>query len=129
MAVGLLVAFIYVYGVAETKSLTFKKEKITIAPISDSTSTTTAPNDIMNQNNEVMLKNGEQLYNVACAACHGVDGKLGLTGAKDLTLSSLSHADKVLTISEGKGNMTGFKDQLSEQEIEAVTAYVDSMKK
>ncbi len=126
MAIVLLILFIYVYGVAETKSLKFKKDKIEIAPIAD---TTTAPADIMNQNADAVLKNGEQIYKAACVTCHGPDGKLGLVGAKDLTLSTLSHAEKVDLITNGKGNMTPFKGQLSEQEIEAVATYVDSMKK
>jgi mono/diheme cytochrome c family protein len=126
MAIVLLILFIYVFGVAETKSLKFKKDKIEIAPIAD---TTTAPADIMNQNADAVLKNGEQIYKAACVTCHGPDGKLGLVGAKDLTLSPLSHAEKADLITNGKGNMTPFKGQLSEQEIEAVATYVDSMKK
>jgi cytochrome c553 len=125
MAVILLILFIYVFGVAETKSLTFKKDKIEIAPVVD----TMVSSDIMNQNVDAVLKNGEQIYKVACVTCHGPDGKLGLVGAKDLTMTALSHAEKVDIITKGKGNMTPFKGQLTEQEIEAVTTYVDSMKK
>jgi cytochrome c553 len=126
MAVALLLLFIYVYGVAETKSLKFKRDKIEIPMRSDSTA---VASDILDQNADAMLKNGEQIYAAACISCHGTDGKLGLAGAKDLTLSTLSHAEKTSIISSGKGSMTPFKDQLSEQEIEAVATYVDAMKK
>ncbi|HWZ21319.1 MAG TPA: cytochrome c [Cytophagaceae bacterium] len=131
MAIILLLLFIYVYGVAETKSLKFKKDKIEIPPITSSTviSSDSAATDIMAQNNEAVLANGKQIYNAACVSCHGEDGKLGTVGAKDLTTSTLSHIEKVGRITYGKGNMTPFQGQLSAQEIEAVTVYVDSMKK
>ncbi len=129
MAVVLLVLFIYVYGVAETKSLTFKRDKIVIAPLSDSTVTKNSTN-IMDQNADAVLKNGENIYKGAtCITCHGADGKLGAAGAKDLTTSALTHAEKVAIITGGKGSMTPFKGSLTEQEIEAVAVYVDSMKK
>jgi cytochrome c553 len=128
MAVVLLLLFIYVYGVAETKSLTFKKDKIVIAPLSDSTAGNAT--NIMDQNANAILKNGENIYKGAtCTTCHGADGKLGAAGAKDLTASTLTHAEKVELITNGKGSMAPFKGQLTEQEIEAVATYVDSMKK
>ncbi len=128
MAVLLLLLFIYVYGVAETKSLKFKRDRITVTALSD-TSVSNIAIAIIDQNTEAVLKNGKQLYTAACVNCHGTDGKLGVAGAKDLTLSTLSHADKVAIITNGKGSMTPFEGQLKEQEIEAVAAYVDSMKK
>ncbi len=131
MAIILLLLFIYVYGVAETKSLKFKKDKIEISPITPSSeiSGNSTATDIMAQNNEAVLANGKQIYNAACVSCHGEDGKLGAAGAKDLTTSTLSHVEKVDRIANGKGSMTPFQGQLSAQEIEAVAVYVDSMKK
>jgi mono/diheme cytochrome c family protein len=126
MAVGLLVVFIYVFAVAQTKSLTLTKPKIEIPATSD---TSAAPTSILDQNNANVTANGEQIYKAACTVCHGVDGKLGINDAKDLTASSLSHADKVKIITEGKGLMTPFKGQLSDSEIEAVATYVDGLKK
>ncbi|MCU0431311.1 MAG: SirB2 family protein [Cytophagaceae bacterium] len=127
MAVGLLVVFIYVFGVAETKSLTFSKPKIEIPAIQpDSVST---PASILDQNSANVAANGEVIYKAACTACHGLDGKLGVGDAKDLTASTLSHAEKVAIITKGKGLMNSFKGQLSDAEIEAVATYVDGMKK
>ena len=127
MAVGLLLVFIYVFGVAETKSLTFSKSKLEIPAATKDT--TAAPVSILDQNNANVSANGEQIFKAACTACHGADGKLGINDAKDLTLSALSHEEKVKMISEGKGLMTGFKGQLSDSEIEAVATYVDGLKK
>jgi len=128
MAVALVVAFIYVYGVAETKSLKFKKDRIEV-PVATADSTAATTDNILDQNAATVLKNGESIYKAACVTCHGADGKLGVAGAKDLTMSLLSHAEKVAIIANGSGGMEPFKDQLSEQQIEAVATYVDSMKK
>ena len=125
LATSLLVVFIYVFGVSKTKSFTFSKPKLEIPPISaDSISS-----NIISKNTDVALVNGTAIFNAACVACHGADGKLGVGGAKDLTMSTLSHAEKVEIITNGKGLMTPFRGQISEQEIEAVATYVDSMKK
>jgi len=129
LAIFTVVLFIYLYGVAETKSLTFKKEKITIEAVVDSTTVPSTKTDILNQNADAVLANGKLLYNAACATCHGTDGKLGLTGASDLTTTTFSHSEKISIITNGKGNMTPFQGQLSEQDIEEVATYVDSMKK
>jgi len=124
MAVVLLIAFLYVYRVAETKSLTLTRPTLEI-PKADVISNS---DDIVNQNMEAVLANGAQIYQVACVSCHGADGKLGVAGAKNLTMSLLTHQEKVAIITNGKGSMAPYKDQLSEQEIEAVASYVDSMK-
>ncbi len=126
----LLIAFVYVYGVAETKSLTFSKPGLVVPDATDSV-TVSDPNavDIIDQNADVTLKNGQAIFNAACVACHGIDGKLGVGDAKDLTVSTLSHSEKIDIITNGKGLMTPFKGQLTEQDIEAVATYVDSMKK
>ena len=33
---------------------------------------------------------GEALYKKYCVLCHGVDGKLGLNGSKDITVTALT---------------------------------------
>lgn len=127
-----LFIFIYNYGVAETNSLRFKKEKIVIQSASinsDSTNTQDLPADaILDQNREAALKNGEVIFKQVCAACHGQDGKLGVGGAKDLTLSTLNHGEVLQIISKGKGLMQSYEGMLSEQEIEAVANYSESLR-
>jgi len=130
LATILLVLFIYVFVVAKTKSLTFTPAKIEIPAANNTDSTSNAnAKDILSQNKEAILARGLQIYNAACVDCHGVDGKMGLNGAKDLTVSALSHEEKINIITNGKGLMSPFKGRLSEEEIEAVATYVDSIKK
>lgn len=136
-ALGLLTMAIFVYnfGVAETNSLTFRKEKIVIPSEVAAMDTTNAVADttspahaILNQNDEVALKNGEVIFTQVCAACHGQDGKLGVGGAKDLSASTLKHEQVVAMISQGKGLMQPYEGVLSEQEIEAVATYTEGLR-
>jgi mono/diheme cytochrome c family protein len=39
---------------------------------------------------ETPEEKGENLYVLNCASCHGEDGKLGSSGAKDLSVSKLN---------------------------------------
>ena len=66
---------------------------------------------------------GQAIYKKYCVVCHGVDGKLGLNGSKDITVSKLTEAERVLQITNGKNTMTPFKGILSPEEIKAVAAY------
>src|SRR5690606_10680661 len=120
------------FGVAETKSLLFQKPKIRIevSPTADSISSdapveSNETGSIIDQNKETALANGKAIYTQVCTACHGVDGKLGVSDAKDLSLSTLQHDAVVSMITNGKGLMQSYKGLLSEQEIEAVASYVE----
>ena len=66
---------------------------------------------------------GEAIYKKYCAVCHGTDGKLGLNGSKDITISKLTEAERVEQITHGKNTMTPFEGILSDEEIKAVAAY------
>jgi cytochrome c6 len=71
---------------------------------------------------------GADVYAKKCAVCHGKDGKGSPTGikmgAKDFATSTLSEADMVKVIEDGRGKMTAFKAKLSHEEIEAVAKYI-----
>jgi len=69
------------------------------------------------------------LYDQKCALCHGKDGKLGLAGAADLSMSVLSTQQKVNMITKGQGAMPSFAGQLSEAEIKAIVKEVNKLKK
>lgn len=73
--------------------------------------------------------NGATVFRKYCVTCHGSDGKLGLSGAKNLTISTLSLEDRIALISNGKGLMASYKDRLSDAEIQAVAEYTLQLKK
>ena len=104
------IILVYIYGISETKSPNFKKEK--------------APTTFENTD---ATKSGKNIFDSQCTTCHGSDGKLGLSGAKDLTLSTLSHEEKVALITNGKNVMKSFKNDLTPEQIEAVTNYVEQL--
>lgn len=74
--------------------------------------------------------NGKELYLENCAVCHGEDGKLGASGAKDLTVSTLSDNEVLQRINEGKNGMPPMKSALETKEnVAAVADYVKGMRK
>lgn len=73
-------------------------------------------------------KDGAGIFQAECALCHGPDGKLGLVGAKDLTVSSLGRDEMISVATFGKGAMTGFKERLSPAQIELVVDHVRSLR-
>jgi len=73
---------------------------------------------------------GKELYVENCAVCHGEDGKLGASGAKDLTVSTLSDNEVLQRINEGKNGMPPMKSALETKEnVSAVAEYVKGMRK
>jgi len=72
--------------------------------------------------------NGLEVYTVYCERCHGKDG-IGGTMGLDLTISQFDHAAILERIKNGSGSMPSFKDVLTEQELEAVSIYVETLKK
>jgi cytochrome c6 len=72
---------------------------------------------------------GEAIYKKYCILCHGVDGKLGLNGSKDITISQLTEAERIVQITKGKNTMTPYEGILSPEEIKAVAAYTMTLTK
>ncbi len=67
---------------------------------------------------------GRQVYADSCAACHGADGGGG-TGPKLEGEEAYAAPGVVVDqIREGGGGMPAFGDQLSEQELADVSAFV-----
>ena len=113
-ALLVLAGFLYLYGVSETKSLTFRQER------PDFSSQTAG-----GQQETVQ---GAVIYKKLCVNCHGENGKLGAYGSKDLSTSKLSLSDKIQVISLGRGLMQGYARILTKEEIEAVAAYTETLK-
>ena len=72
---------------------------------------------------------GAQLFSTYCVLCHGDDGRLGLSGAKDLAASMLSREDMILVVRNGRGAMMGYGRVLTESEIGLVVDHVRSLEK
>lgn len=70
---------------------------------------------------------GKLIYTNSCVTCHGSDGKLNLSGAKDLSLTQLSAEEQKTAIRNGKNAMPGYKD-LSNEQLDAVVQYVATLK-
>ncbi|MFN4233773.1 MAG: c-type cytochrome [Bacteroidia bacterium] len=71
---------------------------------------------------------GSDLYQKNCSVCHGDDGKKGLSGASNLSISKLEYASIVEVITNGRKIMPPFKASLNTQEIEAIAKHVESLK-
>lgn len=69
-------------------------------------------------------RKGKLVYKQYCVACHGADGKLGVSGAKDLSASTISLEERINQVTNGKGLMTPYKDILSEEQIKSVCEYI-----
>ncbi|ARS36750.1 c-type cytochrome [Pontibacter actiniarum] len=147
LAVLAVLIFLYVYGMAETKSLTMQKpgpiENATITPEGNKTPETDAAEtgdaglsesaaaheEIVEAMGEGQLSNAKAIYTQLCETCHGADGTKGLGGAANLQVSNLSLKDRINVIENGRGLMPAFGRQLSDQEAEALAAYTMTLKK
>jgi cytochrome c6 len=73
--------------------------------------------------------NGAKIFNANCAGCH-VNGSNIVRRGKNLKQKTLhrNHLDSIdaiaTLVSNGKNNMSAYKDRLSPQQIEDVAAYV-----
>ena len=70
---------------------------------------------------------GEAMFNSNCTMCHGRDGRLNLSGAKDLTKSVLTKAEMIAIVTSGKGDMAGFGRTLTKKQVEEVVNHVRSL--
>lgn len=68
------------------------------------------------------------LFAKKCSLCHGSDGKLMLSGATDLSKSTLSLRERIMVISNGRNTMAPYKGLLSEKEIEALAIYIEGFR-
>lgn len=65
---------------------------------------------------------GKTLYENNCVLCHGADGKLGLSGAKDLSASAMDMGEITEIILKGKGNMAPVR--VNPEQAEVIARYV-----
>ncbi len=70
---------------------------------------------------------GEKVYQMHCVLCHGKDGTFGISGAKDLTRSTLTSTEMTALVTDGKGAMMPYRNVLTKAEIEAVVEHVRTL--
>ena len=74
------------------------------------------------------VSHGKALFERNCMVCHGENGNLKLSGAKDLTISELSEEEMKNLVNNGKNAMPAYKKIYTSEEIDAVIAYVRKFK-
>ena len=79
---------------------------------------------------ETPAQKSANLFILYCASCHGEDGKLGSSGAKDLSKSTLSIAEINEILANGKNAMPPMNELLETKENqELVVNHVLSLRK
>jgi mono/diheme cytochrome c family protein len=77
------------------------------------------------------VEQGKHLYYnatpAACVVCHGENGKGGIAGAKDMTISKLSDAEMAAMIKNGKNAMPKYKN-LTDDQVNSLVAYIRTLK-
>ncbi len=75
----------------------------------------------------------KKIWKIRCVACHGLYGNQGLNGAANLQEVTISLAERIDIVTNGrqgeKGVMTAFGDILTEAEIKAVAEYTMTFNK
>ena len=72
---------------------------------------------------------GAALFNAQCAVCHGSDGTLQLSGAKNLQVSQVDDQYIMDIINNGKNTMPKMAGKYSNQEMAALVSYIKSLRK
>lgn len=119
--------FIYIYAVSATKSISFNSEKIDFEEFEFDSTESGQANEILNATQSASLQQGKVIYKVLCAECHGEDGEKEINNAPNLVSSQLSVDEQITIITLGKGAMKGYDAELSEQEIELVASYTETL--
>lgn len=73
--------------------------------------------------------NGQEVYVAHCSRCHGDDGKLGMSGAADLSVSTMDMATKMDVIKNGKNGIMPSYVTIGDEQIKAVAEYIETLKK
>jgi mono/diheme cytochrome c family protein len=69
------------------------------------------------------------LYLRNCESCHGIDGKKGLSGAADLSVSTKADDEILLTIQNGNDKgMMPYKDILTKREQSGLVEFVKTLR-
>lgn len=81
-------------------------------------------------NEPISLEDARAVYTLNCASCHGPDGTLQASNAKDLSVSKLSEAEVEKMIRKGNDKgMMPYDDMLSTPEIKGLVKFVQNLRK
>lgn len=119
------------YGMAEAnKSVSKKQLRAVLQNVPEPKTETNASKDSTQteQYQKQVLEYGKQLYTAACVNCHGENGDLGKSGAKNLKTSTLTEQEKSMIVKKGKGVMPSYSS-LSDIQVQAIVKYVNTLKK
>lgn len=78
------------------------------------------------------ISSGEVIYDQSCGMCHGEDGSGGLPGAPDFTSPATgieirnNSGEQFCIIAEGRGNMPGWKETLTDEQMWQALTYINS---
>lgn len=139
MAIIVNLLLIGAYGIGEAKpwiDKTIIADEIASDSLPSSTDSiivdlidTTVSQEIMEQNQVNISTNAGELYMKFCENCHGENGMKGKFGAANLAFSTMGTKQKIEIITNGKGVMAPYKDDLSTEEIESLAVYLTTLKK
>lgn len=76
---------------------------------------------------KLSASSGQDIYTKYCRLCHGSNGKAGISGSADLSISVLTPQEKINVITNGRKGMTAFKDQLTPEQIKLVADYIETL--
>ncbi len=113
-----LLLIITAYGMAEISAKRAVKKELSTELITDAS----------NANYDI-TKHGEAVFKANCVLCHGEDGAKGMAGATNLVTSQLDEATASQVITNGRNTMKAYSAVLSEQDIKAVSSYIQTLKK
>jgi len=81
-------------------------------------------------NEPISLEDARAVYTLNCASCHGPDGTLQASNAKDLSVSKLNEGEIEQMIRKGNDKgMMPYEDMLSTPEIKGVVKFVQNLRK
>lgn len=72
------------------------------------------------------LGQGMEVFNAGCSSCHQADGSGSAAGRSliDIAIEQPDRSVHIASVTNGIGNMPGYEDRLTDEEIDAVVSYV-----
>jgi len=116
LAILTLLLIVGAYGLAEMSSKVEKQElaeEIVVNPADQNYDEAT---------------HGKEIYSLYCVLCHGEKGDAQKSGAKSLITSEKTREEILGLLKEGKNSMPPYKGILSEEDMNAVASYAESLR-